>query len=1235
MVTKTATPSVVQTGNTITYTIVVKNNGPSAAATDTLNDTIPANTTFTSLTQTGTAWTCPTPTTAVQCTLASFASGATTTFTLKVKVAAGATSGSTISNTAATTSSTNDSNPNTNSSTAVVSVAGANQFDLIDTSVATPNPVTAGNNITFTQTVTNAGPNTANLAVFTGTIPANTTFVSLGVPAGWVCGTLPAVGGTGSISCTTATITSGTSVQFPLVVKVNSGTASGTTITNTSSIAPTTNDINTANNTSSASTVVGSPTQSDVAIVKTAAPNPVDQGTNLTYTLQVSNNGPGVAQGVQVSDPLPTNITFTSVSTTQGTCAQSGGTVTCSIGTVNVGGLVLVTINANATTFSSTMMATNTAQVTSSTSDPNPLNNFSTTVTAIAAPTAVQLASFHARNLAGGGVVLEWSTREELRNLGFHIYREDATGRHQVNPSLIAGGALFLRGGQPQHAARTYRWVDPQGTAQSSYVLEDVDLNGTRLQHGPVSPDSTATQSAAIVPAMLLSQINRSKVSRVSAPVHTRGGPINFGNGGPEVSSAFLDEKPAAKISIQAEGWYSISGAQLSAAGFSAGDPRMLRLYAEGAEQPLQISAKQNGNLGPADSIAFYGTGIDTPFSGTRVYWLINGSQAGKRITVATNGAETPNVSSFSDTVTLEQRTTYFAALLNGENNDNFFGAVVNSEPVDQSLAVANLDSTSSIPAALDVTLQGATEGQPHSVSVTLNGSSLGVMSFNSQANITNTFSVPPGLVLNGTNTVTLAALDGDDDISLVQSITLHFAHTYSADSNWLRASAPGGSRVQFSGFSNSQIEVFDITDPQAIEQLSGPVAAGNTGSSMTVVVPGASAAAAHTLLAFSSDQIAAPSGLAFHPASTLLQNRASAPIIIITHPDFESTLAPLVDLRKSQNTTAIVVSTDELYDAYNFGERSPFALRSYLQNAATATRETPQSVLLLGDASLDPRNYLGFGDSDFVPTRLIETAAFKTASDDWFTDFNESGFGTIPTGRIPARTAADASLVISKIVNYETGATTGTWAQQALVVADQNVGVDFTAEANSAGLVLPSSLTTTKILADGLDPATASQQIIAAINSGALLVNYTGHGSEQQWSFSDLLDNTSATALTNGNRLPVFLIMDCLNGFFQDVYEESLSSALLFAPNGGAVGVWASSGFTTAPPQATMDQALLNTLNTNPGQSIGQAILKAKSGIQDPDVRRTWNYFGDPAMRIALPNSENNGPSHHHGRAQ
>ena len=68
-------------------------------------------------------------------------------------------------------------------------------------------------------------------------------------------------------------------------------------------------------------------------------------------------------------------------------------------------------------------------------------------------------------------------------------------------------------------------------------------------------------------------------------------------------------------------------------------------------------------------------------------------------------------------------------------------------------------------------------------------------------------------------------------------------------------------------------------------------------------------------------------------------------------------------------------------------------------------------------------------------------------------------------------------------------------------------------------------------------------------------------------WSGDDLFDDAAATSLTNGSQLPVFLIMNCLNGFFQDVYTESLAESLLLAKNGGAVAVWASSGLNQANP--------------------------------------------------------------------
>ena len=147
-------------------------------------------------------------------------------------------------------------------------------------------------------------------------------------------------------------------------------------------------------------------------------------------------------------------------------------------------------------------------------------------------------------------------------------------------------------------------------------------------------------------------------------------------------------------------------------------------------------------------------------------------------------------------------------------------------------------------------------------------------------------------------------------------------------------------------------------------------------------------------------------------------------------------------------------------------------------------------------------------------------------------------------------------------------------------------------------------------------------------INAGQLFVNYNGHGSVEIWG-SNLLDDTAASALNNGGRLPFVVAMNCLNGFFHDVYTQSLASALMLSRNGGAVAVWASSGLTAPTPQFQMDQALVKTLFTPPGISIGDAVLLAKSTIADRDVRRTFILFGDPAMRLKLPQAfTGNAPS-------
>jgi hypothetical protein len=189
-------------------------------------------------------------------------------------------------------------------------------------------------------------------------------------------------------------------------------------------------------------------------------------------------------------------------------------------------------------------------------------------------------------------------------------------------------------------------------------------------------------------------------------------------------------------------------------------------------------------------------------------------------------------------------------------------------------------------------------------------------------------------------------------------------------------------------------------------------------------------------------------------------------------------------------------------------------------------------------------------------------------------------------------------------------------------MVADTNDTIDFTQDAQTVQAQLPAMMQATDVFVGTVGGGTARQDIVHDINSGQLLVGYMGHGSEDQWSGDDIFDATAVASLTNTTQLPVFLIMDCLNGFFQDVYDTPLGVTLLLAPNGGAVAVLASSGLNQPAPQTKLATLVVQNALNPARPTLGESVLKAKSKIGDPGVRRTYVLFGDPAMQVKQPAS-------------
>ncbi len=268
-VTNVASPNPVQAGNNITYTQVVTNTGAAAATEATFyrGDACEYHIRLDHSARRLELRRLPTDSVHESERRVRASSG---TFTVIYKVTAGTANGTVITDTA-TVNAANQSF-GANSATATDVVAAATQADVALATAASPaRPLLPGNNITYTQTVTNQGPASATGLSFTEATPTNTTFESVLAPAGWTC-TAPAVGGTGTVNCTNPTLAAGTSADIIVVVNVPSTVAAGT-ITANSSVTTTSSDPNAANNSTTVTTSVV--TVCDLAVTNSGTPSPV------------------------------------------------------------------------------------------------------------------------------------------------------------------------------------------------------------------------------------------------------------------------------------------------------------------------------------------------------------------------------------------------------------------------------------------------------------------------------------------------------------------------------------------------------------------------------------------------------------------------------------------------------------------------------------------------------------------------------------------------------------------------------------------------------------------------------------------------------------------------------------------------------------------------------------------------------------------------------------------------
>ena len=365
-VTKVAAADPATPGEAISYSILVRNNGPSDALDVAISDSVPAGLTVTAITGASCVNADP-----ITCDLGTLAPGDEIEITIEADIEPSV-SGSLV-NAVTVTTSTDDPNPDNDVADSSVPVQPVADLAIDKTGPAT---IVAGTQMTYAVVVSNLGPSDAQNVVVSDTLPAGVTLVSTTIGAG--SGTCSAA------TCTFPTVPAGGFASVTVVVDVDPFVADGTTLVNEADVTSTTPDPDDTNNADDHPTAVAQ--VADLSIVKAAAPDPFVPGQALTYTLVVTNAGPSAAVATTVTDPVPAGLTVLSATPTAGTCSFDATTIGCDLGDLDDGQQVTITVIAD-TDPSITATVTNTATVDSDSTDPN-LDDNTGSDTAEPTPTA-------------------------------------------------------------------------------------------------------------------------------------------------------------------------------------------------------------------------------------------------------------------------------------------------------------------------------------------------------------------------------------------------------------------------------------------------------------------------------------------------------------------------------------------------------------------------------------------------------------------------------------------------------------------------------------------------------------------------------------------------------------------------------------------------------------------------------------------------------------------------------
>ncbi|HVT18912.1 MAG TPA: C25 family cysteine peptidase [Thermoanaerobaculia bacterium] len=849
-------------------------------------------------------------------------------------------------------------------------------------------------------------------------------------------------------------------------------------------------------------------------------------------------------------------------------------------------------------------------------------------------PTAAVVVSLRAVE-EPGGVVVHWETRGEDGTAGFDLYRlSSESGQFErVNDSLLVAPPGEVQGG-------AYSLVDPQAQpgAAHTYRLIEREAGGVERVFGPwqveierpvAAPDaaragreygaSPRERDAALLERLAAAERDFAAESGFAMFATRESGELR----GAALDSPQAKDLPRLRLAVDGDGIYFVSslhaGQQLGltesqvASLISAGS---LRLTSRGQEVAW---------LPVAGGFYFYAQAIDSIYTRTNVYMAQFG-QKGKQIVSSAPPPARPATASqsFLERLHAEQENFAATAVARDPASDYWFwDFVIAGDPTygTRTFTIDVPDLAGASPGALQVSLFGATDtpaAQDHHAHMRLNGADVGDVRFDGIGSFSSSFSLPPGLLRAGANSVEVSGiLDSGAPYSIfyVDSFDLTYPRLYRARSDRLELTASSDAVATIAGFSSGKITVFDVSNarfPTRVESITDQ--ADGFRASFTQRAGG-------RYFAAGASSIVEP-GLGITRATKLQVQDTD--YLIVAPRSLVSAAGDLAKYRRSSGFSPLVVSLEDVYDELGEGIASPEALKSFLAQFSYSAQGEVRYVVLVGKGTFDYKDYLKVG-GNLMPPLLGSTPFGLYAEDSLFAPL-ANGAPTLSIGRLPVVGAAELTGYVAKLQAYEHGAHQP-WMSRIVLSADSaGASGNFPSDSEALVPLLPAGLAVDRVYLTG-DPAQIGAERSALLNDlakGALLWNYVGHGALDRLSAESLFTNADAPALNNAGRLPALVAMTCSVGRFEVPGFVSLAETLVVGQDKGAIVAWVPAGLSVDAEAATLNRALFEQLfgARNSPVSFGQAVVAVlrkygQSAAPEPFMRTLYNVIGDPAVHL------------------